>query len=425
MSVDDLQQPLGTARGKPPPAGGSRLTQLGKRLGRFPLLPVVTGAGALVLAAMVGWALLVDDPLGGEPSARVRIAGRTADTAATTTPPDAPPASAAGTALVAAPGDPVAQPSVATGAPSGAIASPPAETAAVNVIDGRSGKASEVVVADRGSAGLAAAPDPRLIEKTRHGNVPRIGNDGARPADVYARPTAALPPAKATLPRIAIVVGGLGISANGTSEAITKLPQEITLAFAPYGTDLERVTARARTSGHEVLLQVPMEPFDYPDNDPGPQTLLTTMTGDQNVDRLHWFLARFPGFIGIATYMGARFTSSETALLPVMREVTKRGLMYLDDGSSQRSVTREIAGGLGTSFARADLVLDAVASPVEIDNALMRLEKLATEHGSALGFASALPVSVDRIARWAREAENRGYTLVPLSAVAARSKKPV
>ena len=34
------------------------------------------------------------------------------------------------------------------------------------------------------------------------------------------------------------------------------------------------MVARAREAGHEVLLEVPMEPFDYPDNDPGPQTLL-------------------------------------------------------------------------------------------------------------------------------------------------------
>lgn len=296
------------------------------------------------------------------------------------------------------------------------------------MIDGRSGKTNEVVVGGSGGTEggqLAPAPDPRLIEQTRHGNVPRIGSDGARPFDAYARAAPALSPAKAAMPRIAIVIGGLGISANGTSETIAKLPPEVTLAFAPYGTDLERVAARARTKGHELLLQVPMEPFDYPDNDPGPQTLLTTMTGDQNVDRLQWFLSRFPGFIGVAAYMGARFTSSESALLPVMRDVTQRGLMYLDDGASQRSVTREIAGGLGTTFARADVVLDAVASPVEIDNALMRLEKLAGEHGTAVGFASAMPVSVERIARWVREAESRGYLLVPLSAVVARNKKPV
>ena len=72
---------------------------------------------------------------------------------------------------------------------------------------------------------------------------------------------------------------------------------------------------RARASeGHEVLLQAPMEPFDYPDNDPGPQTLLTSLTPEQNVDRLHWLMSRFQGYVGIAGSMGARFTASEQAL---------------------------------------------------------------------------------------------------------------
>ncbi len=50
----------------------------------------------------------------------------------------------------------------------------------------------------------------------------------------------------------------------------------------PYGADVERLVARARGEGHEILLQVPMEPFGYPDNDPGPQTLLTSLTPEQN-----------------------------------------------------------------------------------------------------------------------------------------------
>ena len=55
-----------------------------------------------------------------------------------------------------------------------------------------------------------------------------------------------------------------------------------------------------------------MEPFDYPDNDPGPQTLLTSLTPDQNIDRLHWLMSRFQGYVGIVSYMGARFTAVGT-----------------------------------------------------------------------------------------------------------------
>ncbi|KAA5596779.1 divergent polysaccharide deacetylase family protein [Blastochloris sulfoviridis] len=418
MSVDDLQRPLGTAQGAPKRSIGAHLRALGTSLGRIGPAPVIAAAAGLVVGTAVGWVLLVDDPLGGEPIARVRIEG--------TAPAGPPPAGAP----AAAPAAPQASTSTGTGETANATADrSPSEAApatpqgpSVTVIDGRSGKTNDVSVAGPGDR-LAPAPDPRLVEKARHGAVPRIGADGTRAFEAYARPAPAIGPGKAAMPRIAIVVGGLGISANGTSEAVAKLPPEVTLAFAPYGTDLDRVVARARTQGHEVLLQVPMEPFDYPDNDPGPQTLLTTLTSDQNIDRLHWFLARFPGFIGVASYMGARFTSSESALAPVMREITKRGLMFLDDGSSQRSVTREIAGGLGATFARADVVLDAVASPVAIDNALMRLERIAGERGSALGFATALPVSIDRVARWAKEVETRGYLLVPLSATVARGKK--
>jgi len=65
--------------------------------------------------------------------------------------------------------------------------------------------------------------------------------------------------------------------------------------------------------------------FGFPDNDPGPQTLLTSNTAELNIDRLHWFLSRFQGYVGITTLMGARFTATDQAISPVLREVGKRG----------------------------------------------------------------------------------------------------
>jgi polysaccharide deacetylase 2 family uncharacterized protein YibQ len=196
----------------------------------------------------------------------------------------------------------------------------------------------------------------------------------------------------------------------------------VTLGFTPYGQDLERLVARARGEGREIVLQVPMEPFDYPDNDAGPQTLLTSLPSEQNLDRLHWAMSRFQGYVGIANYMGARFTAAEQALAPVMRDAGKRGLIYIDDGTSARSVTSQIAGASNMSFAKANIVLDAVPTPAEIDDALARLETMARERGVAVGVASALPASIDRIAQWAKAAAGRGIVLVPVSAVATKPK---
>jgi polysaccharide deacetylase 2 family uncharacterized protein YibQ len=118
--------------------------------------------------------------------------------------------------------------------------------------------------------------------------------------------------------------------------------------------------------------------------------------------------------------MGARFTTSEQALAPVLKETVKRGLIYFDDGSSVRSLAGQIAGANNMAFAKADVVIDTVPTPADIDKALARLEAAAKQRGFAIGMANALPVSIDRIARWAKAAESRGIQLVPISAVAAK-----
>jgi hypothetical protein len=195
----------------------------------------------------------------------------------------------------------------------------------------------------------------------------------------------------------------------------------VTLAFAPYGSEVDRMVQHARAVGHEVLLQVPLEPFDYPDNDPGPQTLLVSLPAEQNLDRLHWLMSRFQGYVGLTNYMGARFTTSEPAMSPVLRDVAKRGLIYVDDGTSHRSIAGQAASAHNLPFAKGDIVIDSTPTPANIDKALARLEALARERGSAIGVASALPASIDRIAAWAKAAESRGVAIVPISAIVSKA----
>jgi polysaccharide deacetylase 2 family uncharacterized protein YibQ len=400
-STDDLSKPLGQKK---------------KKKKTHVVVPMwivsrsIAGVLGLCVAVLAGWILFVDEPYGGEPMAMVSAYTR-------------PPPAKAGEPLAAATKPDAAASALAEG-------QKPGQT--VTIIDGSTGKRQEVTVGPAGTKGGPkagakseakpdASIDPRFLENSRHGQIPKIAPDGARPSDVYAKPPKQQA-ARSDAPRIAIVVEGLGIGANSTTEALAKLPSEITVAFTPYGIDLERWIARARGEGREVLLQVGMEPFDFPDNDPGPQTLLTSNTAELNIDRLHWFLSRFQGYVGITSLMGARFTATDQAISPVLREVGKRGLIYFDDGTSPRSVAGQMAGSQNVAFARADAVLDAVPTANDIDSALARLEATARSRGVAIASAGALPVTIDRIANWARSAEARGLALVPVSAVANRAK---
>jgi uncharacterized protein len=274
--------------------------------------------------------------------------------------------------------------------------------------------APEALVIDVAKAlsAATAGADPQIIEQSRYGPVPRIGINGARPSKVYARPAFS----SGGVPRIALVVGGLGLATQATETAISTLPSEVTLGFAPYGSDLSRQTALARGAGHEVVLQIPMEPFDYPRDNPGPHALLAGAGEAANIDNLTWLMSRFTGYAGVMNFLGGRFTADERALNPVLREIARRGLFYLDDGSSSQTIAVPLAANRGLAAVRADIVLDSAARPEAIEAALTRLEAIARDRGVAIGAASALPASIAAIGRFARALESRGVSLIPLSA---------
>jgi polysaccharide deacetylase 2 family uncharacterized protein YibQ len=260
---------------------------------------------------------------------------------------------------------------------------------------------------------------PDLAEDTEYGPIPRISPAGETPFAAYSRPSVGAAGADGK-PRIAIVVTGLGINLSGTLEAIAKLPDTVTLAFAPYGKSLERTVGAARAEGHEIFLEVPLEPFDYPDNDPGPDTLLTGQAPRDNMDRLYTVMGKFGGYAGIINNMGARFTASAADFGPMMEELGARGLAYLDDGSSNRSLAPQLTEANRVPFARADMLLDGNPARAPILARLTELETKAKQQGQAVGLITALPVSVQTIAEWAQGLEEKGFLIVPASALMAQ-----
>jgi polysaccharide deacetylase 2 family uncharacterized protein YibQ len=375
MAADDLTKPLGL------PSPATARTRQRQR--------ILLGAGAIAVLAAVGAAAWFLVPAG--PTATAVIAS--------------------------APEHPTPIPSVSADRTGSTSAALPATRSGLTEVEPEPGGLSEVgkvVIHDPSNPDtiqLASLPDQKLIEASKDGPLPRIAEDGTRPLDAYARP-----PGDPHGARIAIVVGGLGIDPAGTAQAIENLPGAVTLAFAPYGEGLAKDVADARTAGHEILLQVPLEPFNYPRTDPGINTLTVKATPAENLSRLRWFLGRLTNYVGVVNYMGARFTAEPGALAPVMAEIGKRGLLYLDDGSSTRSTAADAAGSK-TPFVRADLVLDGELTAAAIDQRLAQLQAIARERGYAVATATAFPMTVERVAAFAQAAAAKGISIVPVSSL--------
>ncbi|MCP5412451.1 MAG: divergent polysaccharide deacetylase family protein [Alphaproteobacteria bacterium] len=265
-------------------------------------------------------------------------------------------------------------------------------------------------------AGKALLADPALIQNTKQGPLPRVAEDGRTPMQAYAAPAA---DGKA---RIAIVVRGLGISASATKAALDSLPAGVTLAFAPYAQDVSKWVAEARARGHEVLLEVPMEPYDFPDSDPGPHTLRAGQGEGTNMDRLTWALTRITGYAGVTNLMGQRFLSDSDALSPVLTYLSRHGLYFFDNGSATQSVAPLVAGQVGAPLVQSNAAIDTIQTALEIDHRLSDLETSARANGSATGSAFLYPVSLSRIAAWAKDLKSRGFVLVPVSAIVKSEK---
>jgi len=265
------------------------------------------------------------------------------------------------------------------------------------------------------AAPLPQAPIAGLFENTINGALPIIARNGRTPAQAYARPFAA----QANHPLIAVIIGGLGFNADATTQAINELPPEITLSFVPYANNLQSWVDQARAHGHEVMLELPMEPFDPDADDTGPQTLLASAPAPQNLAKLQHLLGVAAGYFGVTNYQGARFATSAQASGPVVQELRRRGLALISSGIGQRTALSSEAARAGLANTAADRIIDARREADAIDDQLLNLEALALQNQSAIGAGFAYPVTIGQVGHWAQDVSSRGYQLAPVSAVLA------
>lgn len=265
--------------------------------------------------------------------------------------------------------------------------------------------------------------------------LPRIAADGRQPFQVYAAGS----PRPDGTPRVALLLAGIGMNEAQSMAAITVLPAAISLALSPYAPRTDALLARARDTGHEVFLSLPMEPQGYPLNDPGDRALLTGASQQTNAQRLEWALTRFSGYVGGTGALGGeqgglrgeRFGAALDQMLPLLETLGRRGLLYVDPRPNAAwtatSLPAPTKGSQPLARSRGiDLVVDEQAGDTAIDAALVRLEVIARKRGSAIGLLGLpAPVAMERVGVWALGLPARGVSLAPVSAVVQMPVMPL
>jgi hypothetical protein len=249
---------------------------------------------------------------------------------------------------------------------------------------------------------------------------------GLRWRDLAPRPAAGPAPAgRPTLPRsaagrVAVIVDELGGRAD-VLDRLVALGRPLTVAVLPELPLARRIARDAARAGLEVLVQLPLEPYRFPEADPGPGVLLSSMTPDEVTRRTRQQLASLPGAVGVATRMGSQFTEDRARMRALLEPVFLQGLFFVDSLTSQRSVGYDLARALGIPAARRQVFLDPDEREATARAGLVEAARWAERHGSvvAIGHGRLLTVRLleEALPGW----EARGLRLVPVSALLSQA----
>jgi polysaccharide deacetylase 2 family uncharacterized protein YibQ len=186
-----------------------------------------------------------------------------------------------------------------------------------------------------------------------------------------------------------------------------------------YAPDVRHQAEAGRQRGHELMLHLPMEP-EGPFNYPGPNALMTGLGEEENLRRLYWALDRFDGFVGVNNHMGSRFTADADHMRPVLEELKRRGLLFVDSRTSPRTVGPSIARGLGLPFVGRDVFLDHEDDSAAIRARLRDAEGIARRQGYAVAIGHPRERTLAALKEWLPTVAERGLVLVPISAIVYR-----
>lgn len=262
------------------------------------------------------------------------------------------------------------------------------------------------------SENAAANANPELVERTAEGSVPKIGSDGTKPWKFYAKPYES----KSSVPMIAIIITGLGQNKNAT-DAATRLPENVTLSFSPYAKSSPTWANAARAAGHEIMLDLPLQPSNYPVTDPGPKGLLSGHADEENEQKLRWVMSRIQCYTGFTLPQNEGYSTDAPAFKTLLQDMADRGLMVVVGKEPAKTETKDLIKDGKAASIVADMLIDEDLSSTGIQTRLASLQQVARSKGYAVGIAQPLPITLKELGTWAAKLSDQGFVLVPLTAI--------
>ncbi len=214
--------------------------------------------------------------------------------------------------------------------------------------------------------------------------------------------------------KIAILLTNLGLGKNVTEFAM-QLPKEIAFGFSPYTNSLKILMSKAKDTGHEIFIELPLETDKYPLDDVGPLGILTSLDKGENSSRLQSILLAFPNINGVYSLPNERFTDNLVSVEPILDILARHRLLLLYGKSTPNISLTQLVSQKKIPIVSCDIYIDLSTEYDQIKQKLEKLEEISRSKGIALGYINSYPITMNALLDWIKNLNYNEVELVLVS----------
>jgi|GEM_PF-5701913 len=187
-------------------------------------------------------------------------------------------------------------------------------------------------------------------------------------------------------PAIVIVIDDFGYNYK-TAEDFARLEMPITFSILPNLAYSGKIAFLANSSGKQVMLHLPMEPYSGQRIEKS--MIMSGMTREEIGKTFNEDMNSVPFAVGVNNHEGSKATENYFVMKAVLEECKKRYMFYLDSMTAYSSRADDAGRELNMKINRRDIFLDNENNMDYIIGNLEKLKKIAEKNGFAVGIGHA------------------------------------
>ena len=220
--------------------------------------------------------------------------------------------------------------------------------------------------------------------------------------------------------KIAVIIDDFGYAVGDVVNELMRLEIPITYSIIPGVKFSREIAGRLHKAGKPIMIHLPMQALERQVENDG-YSLMLAMKPEETRERVRKAIAAVPHAVGLNNHMGSAATVNDTLLLPVLDELKKSGLFFVDSKTNPNTRAFKLAKKMGLQAEINDIFLDNEEGWERVQQKMWQLADLAAAEGAAIAIGHPHAYTLRAIKEIGPQLIQRGFEFVPVEELARQT----